>query len=165
MSVPTDTEKQLEAIGGAVPYERQVARMGSVVLTNARVYGIFDEGIFGRQEKSIPLGSIDAVFYGWRRSRRLLAIACLAFVWCFVALTYALAFSRTRGGELLMVGGFPAFLGLAFLTVFLLYRPTMISVRSGGVAVGTSPPTPEKGKLFVEAVLNQLLTQRAGLDS
>ncbi len=116
-----------------------------IVLTSERVYQKAEKGIFGSAELSIPLRSVTAIRWGWKRFGFLLLLGGL-----LVALGLLVPLSNIRSlreGYLIFLGG-----GIMSLAFFWLAKPSGVEVHSTRVAITGQPVSPEEGREFISAL-------------
>lgn len=103
----------------------------SLTVTTARVYGTNSRGIFGKDDTSIPIGSVDSVLFGWSRVPGILFVA---LVMICVGLVAMAQLARKEPGYAALG------IGAVALVIFFAYRPlTLIIASSGGRKLGGRP--------------------------
>lgn len=136
-----------------VPVGAPKKTKSDLVLTDARVYGVIDKGIFGHEQVSIPIHSIDSVFFGWIRHKPLLIVGAIAaFVGLMLCLVRLGASNPQQASSFLSLGLMCLFLGVVFLLVFWFLRPRTLLVNSGNFSVGGRPKSAEEAQGFVDAL-------------
>ena len=124
-----------------------------LVVTDARVYGEIKRGIFGEEELSIPIDSIDTVFLGWKRHGILLALGVLGLLGGGAAIMFA---------DLEKLAGIVCcVIGAIFLLIFWLLRPPKLLVNSGKFSIGGQPRSVEEARNFMSVLNAQILSRAA----